>query len=102
MKKWGLLLLLLLGLDLLTKVWALHSIPFYQGGAYPFGGIGVFSWGFITCSFNTIFNTGVAWGVFAGHAGLLFALRVAIILGIVFFTQKRFPVWLVLTGAVGV
>ena len=101
MKKWWPLLLFLLGLDALTKALALHFIPPLGVGAYPFGGIGIFSLGGITFSLNYITNTGAAWGLFEGHSGLLFALRTLIIAALVFFVPKRFPVWLILTGAIG-
>lgn len=101
MRKWVPLLLFLLGLDLTTKLMAIEFIHQMAFGSYPFGGIPVFSLGGITCSLNYIVNTGAAWGLFAGHSGLLFALRSAIIAGLLFFIPKRFPVWLVLTGAIG-
>lgn len=99
--KWWPLFLILLGLDLVTKSLAIHSIPPLSYGGYPFGGIGIFSMGGITFSLNYIVNTGAAWGVFAGHSALLFALRSAIILGLIAFAPKKFPIWLVLTGAIG-
>jgi len=101
MARWWPLLFFLLGLDAATKVLALHYIPPLQFGPYPFGGISVFSLGGITFSLNYIVNTGAAWGLFAGHAGLLFALRTLIIAGLVFLIPKRFPIWLILTGAIG-
>lgn len=94
-------LLFLLGLDIVTKVLAIYFIPSMEMSGYPFGGIGLFSIGGITFSLNYVVNTGAAWGMFAGHSGLLFALRSAIILGLLFFVPKRFPVWLILTGAIG-
>ena len=98
--KW-LLLLFILALDIVTKMWAIHFIPSYQWGVYPFGGISIFSLGGITFSLNYITNTGAAWGLFANYSGILFALRGLIILGLLFFIPKRFPVWLILTGAIG-
>ncbi len=92
---------LLLALDIATKIIAMHWIPQLSYGPYPFGGIGLFSLGGITCSFNYIVNSGAAWGIFAGHAGLLFFFRSLIILGLFFWAPKRFPTWLVLTGAIG-
>ncbi len=91
----------LLGFDIVTKILAIHYIPPMSFGAYPFGGIGIFSIGGITFSLNYIVNTGAAWGVFAGHSGLLFSLRTIIILGLLFFVPKRFPIWLILIGAIG-
>ncbi|PIS02540.1 MAG: signal peptidase II [Chlamydiae bacterium CG10_big_fil_rev_8_21_14_0_10_42_34] len=101
MKKWWPLLFFLLALDVATKIAAIHWIPPLSYSPYPFGGIGIFSFGGITCSLNYIVNTGAAWGMFAGYSGLLFAIRTLIILGLVFFVPKRFPIWLVVTGAIG-
>jgi signal peptidase II len=101
MRKWLALFALLLGLDIVTKVLAMHWVPYLSYGSYPFGGIGIFSFGGITFSLNYVVNTGAAWGMFAGHSGLLFALRTAIILALLFFVPKRIPIWLVVTGAVG-
>lgn len=98
--KW-LLFLFLLTLDMGTKMWAIHFIPPYHFGAYPFGGMPILSLGGITFSLNYIINTGTAWGLFASHSELLFVLRSLIILGLLFFIPKRFPVWLILTGAIG-
>ena len=94
-------LFVLLTLDLATKFLALHLIPAFEFGPYPFGGIPIFSFGGITFSLNYIVNTGAAWGFFAGYSGLLFALRLAIISALVFFVPKRFPIWLIITGAIG-
>lgn len=98
--KW-MFLLFLLGLDIVTKILTVHYIPPIEMGSYPFGGIGIFSLGGITFSLNYVVNTGAAWGLFAGYSGLLFALRVLIIAGLFFFVPKKFPIWLVLTGAIG-
>ena len=101
MRKWFPLLLVLLALDFFTKSWAIESVPVLGAGSYPFCGIGVFSFGGITFSLNYITNTGAAWGMFPGHSGLLFALRALIILALLFFVPKKFPIWLIITGAVG-
>ncbi|MBX7066303.1 MAG: signal peptidase II [Parachlamydiales bacterium] len=101
MRKWMWIFFLLLGLDIATKIAAMHWIPSLQFGSYPFGGIGIFSLGGITCSLNYVVNSGAAWGFFGGHAGLLFALRMGIIFALIFFVSKRFPLWLVVTGAIG-
>jgi signal peptidase II len=101
MLKWLVLFPLLLGLDIVTKVLAMHWIPHLSYGPYPFGGIEVFSLGGITFSLNYVVNTGAAWGLFAGYSGLLFGLRTAIIFALIFFVPKRLPIWLVVTGAVG-
>ncbi len=100
MKGWPFFLLLLI-VDFATKIGALHFIPPLTYGSYPFGGIGIFSLGGITCSLNYIVNTGAAWGLFGGYPGFLFLLRLAIILVLLFIVPKKFPIWLILTGAVG-
>jgi signal peptidase II len=101
MKKWMWLLLFILGIDVVTKIAAIQWIPPFGYGPYPFGGIPIFSLGGITFSLNYITNTGAAWGVFSGYSGLLFSFRTAIIFALVFFSPKRFPIWLIVTGAVG-
>ena len=101
MSKWIAFFLFLLGLDVATKIVAIHFIPPLGFGGYPFGGIPLFSAGGITCSLNYVVNSGAAWGLFTGHSGLLFALRSAIILALLLFVPKRIPIWLVVTGAVG-
>jgi signal peptidase II len=76
---------------------------------YPFGGIPIFHLFGISFSLNYIVNTGAAWGFFSGHPSILFAIRIAIISGFasyLLFFQKgeglpKFPVWLILTGAIG-
>lgn len=107
--KWAALLLVcLLGLDFVSKDFALQSIPPLMDRTYPFGGIPVFSLLGVTFSLNTVVNTGAAWGMFAGHSALLFTIRAAIISGLIlyllFFPQKKspiFPLWVIVTGAVG-
>lgn len=101
MRKFLIAFAILLGLDIVTKLLALYYLPHLSYGPYPFGGIGIFSLGGITCSLNYVVNTGAAWGVFAGHSGLLFAIRTVIILVLLFFVPKRIPIWLVVTGAIG-
>ncbi|MGB7977651.1 MAG: signal peptidase II [Chlamydiales bacterium] len=101
MKKWVAIFVLLLVLDIGTKIAAIHWVPYLSYGPYPFGGFGIFSCGGVTCSLNYIINTGAAWGVFGGHPGWLFAIRGVIILALLLFVPKRLPIWLVLTGAVG-
>ncbi|MBU6383933.1 MAG: signal peptidase II [Verrucomicrobia bacterium] len=101
MFKWAWLFVFLLGLDITTKLIAIHWVPPLDFGPYPFGGVPLFSLGGITCSFNYVVNSGAAWGFFIGHAGLLFAVRMCIIAALVFFVPKRFPIWLVVTGAIG-
>ena len=93
--------LLLLGIDILSKVAAVAWIPPLEPGAYPFGGIDIFSLGGITFSLNLILNSGAAWGLFSGFSGLLFLFRILIIAVMIFFVPKKFPIWLILTGAIG-
>ena len=110
MKKWlASFFLLLLGFDIVSKMAAIDRIaPMIWMNSYPFNGIGIFDAGWITFSLNFVTNTGAAWGVFSGYSGLLFALRVAIISGLIvfllFFNKGKvpsFPLWLIATGAVG-
>lgn len=101
MKKWLIFFAFLLALDIFTKVLAIDMIPPMGRGPYPFGGIGIFSLGGVTFSLNYVFNTGAAWGIFSGHQGILFTVRTLIIAGLLFFVPKRFPVWLIITGAIG-
>lgn len=75
---------------------------------YPFGGIPIFSLSGVTFSLNYVVNTGAAWGVFQGYSGLLFGIRAIIILGLIsyllFFHKgntPKFPLWLIVTGAIG-
>lgn len=91
----------LLFVDLVTKMASLHWLAPLSAGPYPFGGIPIFALGGITCSLNYIVNSGAAWGLFAGHAGLLFMLRLGIIVGLFFFAPRKAPLYLILTGAVG-
>lgn len=112
MKKWmAVFFLLLLAADILSKIAASHSIPTmaFSDRWFPYGGIGIFSdfYG-ISFSLNTTFNTGAAWGIFAGHSGLLFGIRAAIIFGLILYLvifqsakMPKFPLWLIVTGAVG-
>jgi lipoprotein signal peptidase len=105
-KKLFAFLALFLTADLLSKIWAIHSIPPLHWGPYPFGGIGLLPNLFgITFSLNYITNTGAAWGIFAGYATLLFLLRMAIIAGLFVYLVRqksaRWPLWLILTGALG-
>ena len=99
--KQGVVLAFLLMLDVVTKFLASCHVPALSYGPYPFGGIAVFSGGGITCSLNYITNTGAAWGIFPGFSGVLFGLRALIILALFLFIPKKFPVWLVIAGALG-
>lgn len=112
MKKIAIFLACLLGADITSKMIAIDWVPSMTpfDRSYPFGGIPIFANFFgISFSLNYVINTGAAWGLFAGHPGLLFALRTLIILGLasyLLFFQKgdglpKFPTWLIVTGAVG-
>lgn len=111
MKKTAIVLAFLLVADVLSKMGAVQWIPAMGplDQSYPFGGIPIFSVFGISFSLNYIVNTGAAWGLFSGQAGLLFGLRTAIILGFsiyLLFSQRegrlaKFPAWLILTGAIG-
>ena len=112
MKKIAIFLAFLLGADIFSKMAAIDGIAPMSSfdRAYPFGGIPIFANFFgVSFSLNYVTNTGAAWGLFAGHPGLLFGLRTFIILGLasyLLFFQKgdglpKFPTWLIVTGAVG-
>ncbi len=88
--KYGWLALLLV-LDGATKWWA------FQGLMIPLGAVGGVSF-----ALHTVLNTGAAWNLLAGHAGLLFVLRLAIIGSfLVWGRPLKWPMLLVLTGALG-
>ncbi len=100
--------LFLLVIDVISKIWVIGNVPPLHWGGYPFGGIAVFEniLG-ISFSLNYVVNTGAAWGLFAGHAFLLFIVRFLIIVALscyVFFFSKlkiqKFSFLLVLTGAI--
>lgn len=101
----------LLVLDIVSKILAIAYIPYIDlyDRIFPFGGIPVFSdFLGIDFSLNYVVNTGAAWGFFSGHSGLLFSLRAGIILALLtyllFFRRSlkiKFPLCLVLTGAIG-
>ena len=96
----------LFALDVVSKIVALEWIPKMQWGAlYPFGGVPLFSWGQITFSLNTAFNTGAAWGIFPGHSGFLFAVRVLVIIALIWYLfrkkERTLSYWMIVVGAVG-
>lgn len=95
--------LLLLSLDILTKIGALRWIP-----AWPSVGIPLFSFLGVSGSLTTVTNSGAAMGLFGGHATFLFVVRAAIILGLMVYLlflqrdeARKIPLWLVVTGAIG-
>ena len=100
---------LLLVCDAMSKLGAILWLHPLSGPVYPYGGVGIFP-DFLGISFslNYVVNSGAAWGLFPGHSGLLFLLRSLVIIGLVIYlvlTRKnsvpKFPLWLVVTGAVG-
>ena len=99
----------LLVLDVVSKIAALDWISPLAWGGYPFGGIPLFADFFgISFSLNTIVNTGAAWGLFSGHPGLLFGLRMALVFGLGVYlyifhrpVTKMASLWLVAIGAIG-
>lgn len=96
----------LLAFDVISKLLALKYVPPLSAIAYPFGGIGIFALPGLTFSLNTVFNTGMAWGLFSGFTSLLLILRLCIIaglLGFLFFRPAKAPfaLWLIATGAFG-
>ena len=110
MKKWGVFFLALLGLDILSKVFANQWIPTILPKlfGYPYGGIPVFECFDVSFSLITVVNSGAAWGLFQGHPGLLFFVRSLIIGGLIayllFFNRGKapaLPFWLIITGAIG-
>lgn len=110
MKCWLVALcLILFGLDFVSKNFAVHYLPLiHWSEGYPFHGVGIFDLGKVTFSLNFVTNTGAAWGLFANQAGWLFLIRLGVILGLVFFLTvfnkgkiPAFPLWLIVTGALG-
>lgn len=104
--------LFLFTLDVVSKIAVIQWVPPIYSGEYiyPYGGIGIFSdfLGGVSFSLNYVVNTGAAWGIFADHSGLLFTLRTAIIFGLIIYlllfqrgSTPKFPLWLVVTGAMG-
>ncbi len=102
-------LLVLLGIDALSKALVLRWIPFLHGSIYPFGGIGIIKNFFgISFSLNTVFNTGAAWGVFPGHFWILLMLRLCVVAALLIYLlfmrpsqRPHWPLWLITTGAMG-
>ena len=107
--KWIGLFFTLLVLDIAAKMGAVAWIPPLYLHSYPFGGIAIFNLGgVLTCSLNTVVNTGAACGLFSGYPGILFGLRFFIITAIVVYllffarnTKMAKPLWVIVTGAIG-
>jgi signal peptidase II len=108
--KTGIFVCLLLGLDILAKMLVVDFVPAMapKFWGYPYGGIPIFACLGISCSLNLVVNTGAAWSFFQGHSGVIFAIRISIILGLIsyilFFKRGKavpFPLWLIVIGAIG-
>ena len=104
--------LLILGVDIASKVYVNAHIP-YLGLAspyFPYGGIGVFreALGGIDFSINHVHNTGAAWGAFGSFQTLLIVLRLAVIVFLIVYLMgfnkekaRNFPLFFVILGAIG-
>lgn len=98
-------------LDVLTKYYTCLYIPKMSRShsSFPFGGIGIFGDFFgISFSLNHVENQGAPWGIFSAYSSLLFIARLLIIVALIFYVSyfnhikaRRFPVWLIITGAIG-
>lgn len=103
--------LLLLFLDFVTKAYTYNFFPLADRVAdiYPYGGKEVFeNFCGIECSLSLLINHGAAWGVLSDFQLPLLALRIVVVLGMVFYlfflNQKRSVEWafaLIITGAIG-
>ena len=101
----------LLALDVSSKILALKWVPSMlpKVFGYPYGGISLFDCKGLSFSLNTVVNTGAAWGIFQGHSGVLFLIRMAIVAALIsyllFLNKKEkapsLPLWLIVTGAIG-
>lgn len=110
MKKAVAFFVVLLGLDVISKILALHYVPSMlpKVFGYPYGGISIFECFGVSFSLNTVVNTGAACGIFQGHSGILFLLRAFIIMALIFYLlffnkgkTPAFPLWVIVTGAIG-
>jgi signal peptidase II len=74
---------------------------------YPFGGIKVFDFNWISFSINNVENTGAAWGILSNYSTILFYLRVVIVIGLIIYLflnkdlKKDLPLILIISGAIG-
>jgi len=109
--KYFLFFISLIALDASFKYWVLNYIPkmSFRYPFYPYEGIGVFK-NFLGISFSIVHveNTGAAWGIFAKYPVFLFCVRIAIAIGLVVYfarfnkdEKKDFPLFLIVTGALG-
>jgi signal peptidase II len=102
---------LLLGLDILTKIYTHHSITpmAWASPVYPYGGIPVFhNWHGIDFSINYVMNKGAAWGILASMQNYLLYASLLIIGGLFSYLLfcktsffKQCALYLILTGAIG-
>ncbi len=99
---------LVLLLDIASKTLVHFQLPL-MGAVFPYGGIPVFK-DLLGIDFSLVHqtNTGAAWGLFAHWQGVLLFFRlsmVAMIFSYLFFFNKnpirRFPLLLILSGAIG-
>lgn len=94
-------MIVLLGLDVVTKWLSANHLPPLLPIGYPFGGIPLFEMSGITASLNQVRNGGAAWGVLQGFPALLAIARI-VCAGILFFSKNRTLAFLLIaTGALG-
>jgi len=109
--KYLLLFALLIFFDFISKAYVYHNIPImsWMTPAYPFGGLGVFEnfYG-INVAICHVQNTGCAWGMFSQYSEVIFFIRIILIFALVIYTfflnqekEKSFPLFLIVTGAIG-
>ncbi|MDE3055660.1 MAG: signal peptidase II [Verrucomicrobiota bacterium] len=95
MKKWWWIGAFFLLADLLSKAAILLWLPSQ--------GIPLLESPSLSFSLDLVFNTGAAWGLFSGHATLLFFVRLGMILFLLGYVRAAmtFPFALLLAGAIG-
>lgn len=102
---------LLMLLDFVSKAYVYQNIPVmsWLTPVYPFGGHGILEnfYG-ISIAICHVQNTGCAWGMFASYSQAIFLIRIVLILALVIYAfflnqekQKTFPLFLIITGAIG-
>lgn len=96
--------------DAASKYWIDANLPLMLSFPYyPYGGIGVFkNWAGIQFSISHLVNRGAAWGSLSNYQGILVAVRILLIAGLivytVFFNKRsnwRIPLSLIIAGALG-
>jgi signal peptidase II len=109
--KVGVMVLLILLVDALTKWWVQADLPLIAKSPpwYPYGGVGVFK-DLFGVEFALVHETnkGAAWGAFADFQPYLMVVRIvliALLLGyLLFFNRQKallFPLTLIVAGAIG-